>query len=362
MSEDDHTQSVLNSPGMLAVGLAACAEEVYQEPSWFRYMRRRHRYVLSHFMSALNPGARQEARVLRQLADALSEGGSLESALNDGRTRSLYLRSLVQAGMATGKLPAILDEYIRSSQLSRSAWRNYLIALFYPICLLGIAGIILVGFVVLIVPQFKEIFEDFGVELPFLSMAMISLSDTFMALWPALLVGVCVISVLLLFHRWLPFAALRTRWFYHVPLIGNAVQMAGAAEFCSRLAVLMECEIPLPEAMRALAPTLRDPHLAAVSNQLAHRFQNGFTPEDVSEHGYGLGYQLAGLFRWGHQPELFADGLRSSAAMFAAQVKVRLTQFGLIIEPIAIILVVLGAGFVMSGLFAPLIKLLNELS
>lgn len=320
---------------MLAIGLAACAEET---------------------------SSRQDAQALRKLAQALSQGDSIESALNDGRTGSLYLRNLVQAGISTGNLPAILDEYIRSSQFSRLAWRNYLIALLYPLCLVGIAGVILAGFLVLIIPGFKEIFSDFGVELPAITLMLVHLSDVFVQLWPVAIVGAIVIVLLFLFHRWLPFAALRTRIFYHVPLIGNAVQMAGAAEFCSRLAVLMECEIPLPEAMRALAPTLRDPHLKEVSSKLSHRFETGFTTEDVAEYGYGLGTQVAGLFRWGHRPQLFADGLRSSAEMFAAQVKVRLTQFGLITEPLAIIFVVLGAGFVVVSLFMPLIKLLNELS
>lgn len=277
---------------MLAIGLSACAEEIHSEPDWLPFLvHRRYRGHFSYVLTALNP-ARKEARGLRTIAKALAEGDSIESVLNDRRSGSQYLRSLIDAGMSTGKLPAILSEYIQSTQNSRLVWRNYWTALLYPICLLGIAAAILLGFVMLIVPRFKGIFEDFGVELPGITWALIKLSDMLWYAWPVVAIVFLVIFLFLLLHSLLPFAALRRRLFYHVPLIGSAVEMAGAAEFCSRLAVLMECEIPLPDAMRVLSPSLRDPHLAEVSGKLAHRFQNGFTPEDVSEYGYGLGLSL----------------------------------------------------------------------
>ncbi len=311
---------------------------------------------------AMETSSSQERRALFRLADQLQKGDSIEDVLDNDRFVSPYLREMVRAGIKHGKMGRVLEEYLSSSQESRSIWAELYASLAYPIIILTLTFFIMNGLLVVLVPGFKSIFMDFGVELPGITMLLISLSDILFEFWWIILFALACIPVLWLAHLHAPGRAVRDRLIQRIPIIGTALKMAASAEFCSRLALLVECQIPLHEAMYCLSKSLRDANLSEVSESLSYKLEKGNDVREISRGVPNMLPALSSLFRWARDPELFAEGLRASSQMFAAQARVRAEQFSVFVEPLTVIIIATGAGFVVTALFMPLIRLLNELS
>lgn len=313
-------------------------------------------------MTSVGRSSRNDREGLLKLADALSSGSSLDGAVANVSGLPEDLREIVAAGVKTGRLPLLLEEYLDTNRQSRSLWRGFYLGMLYPVLVLLFSFIVVTGFVLIVVPQFKSIFEDFGVELPWITVVMIELSDFLQIVWMPMLIAVFVLLIIILITKVLPFARFRAKFFHMLPWVGTAQKMAASAEFCSRLAVLVECRLPLGEALRIVSQTMRDPHFCHIAKKISNRVEAGETPDDLACHTAEIPSSLANSFRWARDPETFAEGLRSLAVVFGSQARLSTGQFIIITEPFAVVGVALLAGTIVIAMFAPLIKLLNDLS
>lgn len=320
---------------MVAAGLRAAAQEV---------------------MSA------RERRNLLKVSELIEQNQAVETAVNGARQLPPDLRQIVLAGARTGRLPYLLEEYLVTYRHNRSLWKSLHLGVLYPVFVVCFSLFIISAFMIVAVPQFKEIFSDFGVELPVITYLMIQFADVLVFIWKPTLLVFLILLGLIWFRSLLPFAALRARLFQAIPGIGTARKMAACSEFCSRLATLVECRLPLDEALMIVSETVRDPFMSKSSLQLARRAESGESGTELAEYNPGLPNALTNAFRWANEPESFAEGLRSLAIVFRSQARISTGQLVMITEPVAFVGVAVTVGFVVISMFMPLIKLLNELS
>ena len=117
------------------------------------------------------------------LSNRLRDGRSLGEALElTSGVLSRPIATELRTAEDSGTLPSVLTDIAArlTSTLSRSQFdSSFAIAILYGWVLLTIEGLI-IGFVMYwIIPKYKEIFEDFGVELPRLTVSAINASDLF---------------------------------------------------------------------------------------------------------------------------------------------------------------------------------------
>lgn len=299
---------------------------------------------------------------LLKLSSAIEHHATLEQAVTDIPELPEDLRQIVIAGVKTGRLPFLLEEYLATNRKTRSLWKSFYLGIFYPVFVIIFSFVMVLGFLLVAVPQFKTIFNDFGIELPIFTVAMIKVVDALLVIWKPALCVLGLVVLVFLFKGVLPFAAARARIFQELPWIGTAQKMASASEFCSRLAILIECRLPLDESLMIVGDTIRDPHMREMSYRLARRVEAGETGDELASYAPGMPHILMNAFRWSHDPEPFSDGLRSLATVFGSQARISTSQLVVITEPVAFLGIGLIAGIATFSMFLPLIKLLNELS
>src|SRR5690606_16478289 len=96
---------------------------------------------------------------------------------------------------AGGALEIILQRLAEFKERAQSLKRKVQGAMIYPVAVITVATCI-VGFIMYyIIPKFKEIFLDFGVELPAITEVLINLSDWVVNYW--YLIPVIPISMLI---------------------------------------------------------------------------------------------------------------------------------------------------------------------
>jgi type IV pilus assembly protein PilC len=215
------------------------------------------------------------------------------------------------------------------------------------------------------VPMFRGIFEDFGVPLPGPTLALLWLSDvavTVLHYWLPTVIVLASLGTLVCLLRFIPGRPMRTRVFQMIPFVGTAIRYVGMSEFCSLLSILLECRVPLPEALRLTADAIRDPNLAEGSRLLAEDVEAGIDADDSVRHLPHFPLTLASMFRWSGRETALAQGLRAAGELFALQARVQAGVMGVFVQPLVFVGVAFAGGLVMWSLFMPLFSLLNELA
>jgi type IV pilus assembly protein PilC len=303
---------------------------------------------------------------LRRMARAIDAGRPLEDVLgNEASQTSDYLRGLVRAGIATDRLGEVLGEHLSCIRRTRLIRNRIWTSLAYPLVLLAVA--LVIGLFVLIwpIPAFREIFNDFGVQLPDLTLAFLNLSGLAvrgLVYWPWFLGAILICGALFYGIRYLPGRATRVRIWQYVPILGSASRNAAMSEFCSLLAILVESRVPLPDALWMTADAVRDPNVADGCRRLAEQVAHGLSAESEAR---ALGHfprSVVMLFRWQRQPVAFARALRANAELFATQARIQSGLLGLFMQPLLLFVIVTFVGTMVVALFLPLVKLLNDLS
>jgi type II secretory pathway component PulF len=305
-------------------------------------------------------------RALRSLSHALDGGTPLEVAVREVRPRLPdYAGGLMQAAMESGQLGLVLEQHLRSARRTRDLRFRFWASLTYPLVMLALAIVVAGAMLTVFVPQFEEIFKDFGVPLPFLTKVTIEISALLVWLlpgWPLLVAFMVIVGVAIYGMRFLPGRPWRVRQWQRVPLFGWAARSIAMSEFCGLLMLLVECGVPLPKALRLTAGAVRDANLAQGSLKLAEQCEHGLPPDQEVAYLPNFPDSLAPLFRWEGRPDALASGLQAAAELYAAQARIRTWVAGSFIQPIVLGAVVFIVGGAVFTMFLPLFALLDSLT
>ena len=301
-------------------------------------------------------------RGLRSIVAQLESGAELEMVLKThGAPADLW--ALIAAGVRSGQTAELLGRYAAQSRQLADIKLRTVPLLIYPVVVLGamIAGLLLI--LVWIVPQFKEIFEDFGVDLPAMTEGLFFVSDLLVekGLWLAgggILVAAAVWAVLALSLD----AVSRRQVISTIPLVGPLLRNVSLSQFTYLLAILVENRVPLPQALTLAGDGISDAQIRAACWHMAADVEAGEPLHESAQRLPGLPATLVEALAWQKHPDAFPDALRAVADMFEARVRSQTSFLAVIWEPAMIIGMGIVLGLMLIALFMPLVELLNELS
>ena len=219
---------------------------------------------------------------LIELADAIDRGSPLTAALESQQGRiPAHIRGLVYGGLRTGKLGDVLGRFSSYASIGTELRRGLWLGVAYPLftILLAFALLMLVdGF---LVAQFENIFRDFGIPLPKLTIVLIETSRMVRAGWPVLAILLGLIIVGWLVTRFLLPAPMRNSLIGRIPVIGPLWRYTSWAEFCHLLALLLESELPMPDALRLTGQGIQNSDIDRACRAMANDVENGKTLSDA---------------------------------------------------------------------------------
>ncbi len=158
--------------------------------------------------------------------------------------------NMVKAGEESGNIDAILNRlaiYIEKSVKLTSQVKG---ALVYPIAILVVAGAVVAGLLVFVIPKFETIFASSGQELPGLTQMVVTASKIFMSYWWAVIGGLGG-SVFLLINYYRTSEGKKTidAVLIDLPYMGDLIQKSAVARFTRTLATLLGSGVSIMEAL-----------------------------------------------------------------------------------------------------------------
>lgn len=162
---------------------------------------------------------------------------------------------LVYAGEQAGALDSIYDRisiYKEKSEILKSKIKK---AMFYPAAVLTVAGLVTLLLLLFVIPQFKDIFEGFGAELPAFTLFVLGISDFVQHYWYVIMAA--IMAFIYLFKR----AHRRSqkvrdntdKFILKIPVISTILDKAAVARFARTLSTTFAAGIPLVDALVSAA-------------------------------------------------------------------------------------------------------------
>ncbi len=205
------------------------------------------------------------------------EGHTLATGLGDFPNvfPELY-RATVSAGEQSGHLDVVLERLADYTEARQQMRQKILLATFYPALLTLVAITVVLALLAYVVPQVVQVFANTGQELPFLTRALIAVSD-FLRAWgiPMALLLVAVGSGV----RWaLKKPHIKERWHrfqLKLPVVARLIRGLNSARFARTFSILAASGVPVLEAMRISAQVMSNLPMREAVAHSADRVREG---------------------------------------------------------------------------------------
>lgn len=206
-------------------------------------------------LSALGDQAEREVtrQVLAGVRSEILAGYSLRAALDRHATSfpTIY-RASVAAGEKSGELATVMNQLADYLERRDELRRKTLQALIYPAIVAAVALMVVIGLLTYVVPQVVGVFQSSKQTLPWLTRALIVVSD-FLRNWGWLL-ALAIAGGIFGLRQSLREDAVRRKWdtwLLGLPLIGRHLRALDTTRFASTLAILVGSGVPLLAALDA---------------------------------------------------------------------------------------------------------------
>jgi type IV pilus assembly protein PilC len=163
--------------------------------------------------------------------------------------------NLVEAGEKSGALETLLDKIATYKEKTEAIKKKVKKALTYPTAVVVVAFVVTGILLYFVVPQFQELFQGFGADLPAFTQFVVDLSEFMQAHAFKILVGIGIgITAFIQAHkRSRKLRELMDRLMLKLPIIGDILYKSAVARFARTLSTMFAAGVPLVEALDSVA-------------------------------------------------------------------------------------------------------------
>jgi len=300
------------------------------------------------------------ARLMMEIKGRIEAGSSLSQAFREhpGQFDSLYC-NLVGAGETAGMLDGILERLATYKEKILAIKSKIKSALFYPTTVVVVAIGVVTVIMIWVIPAFKQVFTNFGANLPAPTLVVIGISDFFVAWWwvMAAIIAGTVMGLFVLHRRSAAFRYTLDRISLKVPIVGGIIEKATIARWTRTLSTMFAAGVPLVEALDAVAGAAGNAVYAAGTKKIQTEVSTGTTLTNAM-HNTGLFPSMVLQMTQIGEESGSLDGMLSRVAdFFEREVDDAVAALSSLLEPIIIVFLGVVIGGLVVAMYLPIFKL-----
>lgn len=194
---------------------------------------------------------------LDEVRAGVEEGASFSDSLaKHPRIFPPILVNLVRAGEIGGFLETSLDSIAKNYEKEVELKATIKSALTYPVVVLIMALLAVVGMILFIVPVFEDLFNDLGGELPLPTRILVVISQNMVWLGPLIIVALIVGTIWWRANRQTP--KFRSVWepaLLKMPVFGELFKKIAIARFTRNFGTMIGAGVPILQALSIVGST-----------------------------------------------------------------------------------------------------------
>jgi type IV pilus assembly protein PilC len=306
---------------------------------------------------ASNPAV---AKLLIDIKTDVETGSSLAAAFRKFPLQfdNLYC-NLVQAGEAAGILETLLDRLATYQEKTLAIKSKIKSALFYPIAIIAVAFIITAVIMIFVIPAFKEVFTNFGADLPAPTLIVMGISDWFVANW-YIIFPVIGGGIYGFFESWKRSVAVQIfmdKLMLKAPVFGHLVRISTIARWTRTLSTMFAAGVPLVEALDSVGGASGNYVYAQATKQIKQEVSTGTSLTVAMQNANVFPTMVIQMCSIGEETGALDSMLGKVADFFEAEVDDAVEALSSLMEPM--IMVVLGTliGGMVIAMYLPIFKM-----
>lgn len=314
--------------------------------------------------------------VLRNVADDVEGGATLSEAMA-GQPKAfdrLYC-NMVAAGEAGGVLDVILQRLADFMEKAQRLKRKVIGAMIYPAAVITFAVGIVAGIMIAVIPKFKNIFLDFGTNLPDVTILLINVSEWFVTgrfgengpkgppgwavvfLTPvALFLGIKLLKKSETGRYFVDSVMLK------IPILGSILSKSSIARFTRTLGTLLTAGVPILEAINITRETSGNEVYARALKEVHDDIREGESFANPLRAAKICDNIVINMIDVGEETGDLDKMLMKIADNYDEEVETLVDGLVSLLEPVMVIVLGGIVGFIVIALFLPLVELINSVS
>lgn len=306
-----------------------------------------------------------QQNVYKSLIYELTMGENFSEALQkQGNIFPRLLINMIKTSELTGDLPETLDDmadYYREIEKTR---KQMMSALTYPLVVLVFAIAVLVYIMVLVVPQFVDIYGSLGTTLPPITVAILNVSNFLKKNLLMLGIGllVFIIIFIVLFKTIKVFKTVVQTILMNIPIIGKIIIYNEITMFTKTFASLLNHNVYITDCMEVLSKITNNEVYKMLIFDTITNLARGEAISNSFKNHWAFPVIAYEMILTGEKTGQLGPMMDKVANYYQEQHKNAVNQIKAFIEPVMIIILAVIVGVVLLSVVLPMFDMYQQIS
>lgn len=302
-------------------------------------------------------------KLVAQILADVEAGESLSTSM--GRHPKVFNKTyvaLIRSGEVGGVMDAVLTRL--ADNLERSEEFNSRVkgALIYPAVI--VVGMVIVSFIMMIfvIPRLTALYADFNAKLPLPTLILIGISNFFIRFW--------YIMLILIGGGFYAFTAYRQTkegrrkidaLIFKIPVYGDLQRQIILTELTRTLSLMVGAGVPILEALNITSDVVGNTVISDALKDASKQVEKGFPiAYSFGRHPDAFPFILSQMVAVGEETGKMDEVLTKISHIFEVESDARVKGLTAAIEPIVMVLLGLGVGFLVIAVILPIYNLTSQ--
>jgi type IV pilus assembly protein PilC len=287
-------------------------------------------------------------------------GNSLVEALQKYplQFNDLYC-NLVAAGEQAGILEAILHKLATYMEKTEALKGKIKAALFYPAAVIVVSFIVVTILMIFVIPQFAELFQSFGADLPALTQFLVDTSNFFVANWYLIfgVIGGALYGIMEAKKRSKKVQMFIDIYSLKMPIIGEVLEKSAIARFARTLETMFAAGTPLVESMTSVAGACGNVVFYDATMKMRDEISTGTQLQSSMRDSGLFPNMVVQMVAIGEESGAIDQMLGKVADWFEAEVDDAVDALTSLLEPAIMAFLGVVIGGIVVGMYLPIFKM-----
>lgn len=302
---------------------------------------------------------RRYKKIYRAVLTDLYGGASLADSMRTFKAFPEVMVNMITSGEQTGKLDWTFSKISELYEKELSLSGKISSAFTYPLFLIVLMIVMFAVMTIVVLPKFSGLYDDFGAELPGITMFMMTLSN-FMIHWGWLLlivIALAVGSVILAMKLSPGFKDSMASFVLKIPVYGHLSMVSNTCSFSQISAALLQSGVEVVDSVKIAASVIKNNHIATSVKRATDDVAQGSKLYTALQKLNIFEPLFISMIQIGEEASMLPDTFQKMADLYEAESSEATRKLTSILEPALTMIIGLVIALMVVAIILPMFNM-----
>ncbi len=300
--------------------------------------------------------------ILNNVYELIQEGNTFSEAMNEHKEIPLFMLIMIKVGETSENLNIAFKQLVKHYDKSIQIETKIKNSMTYPTIVMLLMSIVFILITTFIIPSYTSIFQEMDIELPQLTLSLISFSEFIINKWYLLLIIILICfssSKLVLNYKNIRLYV--DTIILKIPIIKRFIIKINTIKFSRTMAILLASNVSLINSLTITQKIITNTVIQNfILNLINHINQGGVLTEYINENKL-FPYMLGSMVKIGEETKSLDIAFCKTADFYEEELNIEIEQLTILIEPIITIFIAIIMAILILAILMPTFSLTSQI-